>query len=341
MILDGMSWKADGVTSRTFGDRAGDILNVKDFGAIGDDVHDDGPNIQNCLNQAFGPPNAPHGVDGGAYVNRAVFFPAGNYLTNQTLLMALLDGAWIFGAGRDATRIRLGTLTAGLSVAMRVNYLRRTLFEDMTFEVPALSDADKFNFGTVAFYAADSGGNGGNHCLWRNCGFRNGLDGFCTAFEGDGLSSEFCHIDCSYENNHWGFRVANNYNSLDMTLMGGNFQNNIIAISNPVGSFNTVSGVEFSGSSDVDIDSIASMPIANCRSSSANFYRGGGGNYHITGLRHTGTGYTVDDLSAGKVNISNSVSAGKFRIGGKFYSRANNFTNPAYKTEVATVVEDI
>lgn len=67
-----------GTVKRAFGDWSGDIYNVKNFGAIGDGVHNDTPNIQACFDAAFG--TLPHGHgDTHPELNALVYIPSGIY----------------------------------------------------------------------------------------------------------------------------------------------------------------------------------------------------------------------------------------------------------------------
>ena len=71
----------DTTYSRSLGAHLGDVVNVKDFGARGDNAHDDTAAIQAAINYAFGPPDDPHGyvLPDGPTQNRALFFPPGYY----------------------------------------------------------------------------------------------------------------------------------------------------------------------------------------------------------------------------------------------------------------------
>jgi hypothetical protein len=57
--------------SRTLANRFADVVNVKDFGAVGDGVANDGSAVRNAVSYA---------IDNG----KAVYFPRGNYLINTT-----------------------------------------------------------------------------------------------------------------------------------------------------------------------------------------------------------------------------------------------------------------
>ena len=95
------------------------VSNVKDWGAIGDGVHDDQPNIQACIN---------HAVAGAAPGDRArVYVPPGTYrlatFSETAILLALPSDTFLFGDGqfsilkadRPTTDVRVvvGTLGDG------------------------------------------------------------------------------------------------------------------------------------------------------------------------------------------------------------------------------------
>lgn len=91
-------------TGRTFGDRFAEIINVKDYGAVGDGSHNDTPNIQAAFDAAFGSSGSPHG-SASKTTNRPVFFPNGNYLLGSALTLTRVVGGLIFGAGPGATQL--------------------------------------------------------------------------------------------------------------------------------------------------------------------------------------------------------------------------------------------
>ena len=71
---------AEGTTKpRMLKDRFADVVNVKDFGAVGDGVTDDTEAIQAALSAA----------------SKAVFFPAGTYITTKTLVVG--DNLSLYG----------------------------------------------------------------------------------------------------------------------------------------------------------------------------------------------------------------------------------------------------
>lgn len=84
--------KAEGSTElRTLGERFADIVNVKDFGAVGDGVTDDTTAIQAAINRASD--------KGGG----TVYLPAGKYIQSQTLV--LKAKVKLLGDGKELTTI--------------------------------------------------------------------------------------------------------------------------------------------------------------------------------------------------------------------------------------------
>jgi hypothetical protein len=74
--------------ARTLANRFADVINVKDFGAVGDAVADDTAAIQAAINS------------GAQYI----YIPQGNYRTTATLNLSNV-GKYIFGAGNQTTTI--------------------------------------------------------------------------------------------------------------------------------------------------------------------------------------------------------------------------------------------
>src|SRR5262245_45590692 len=93
------------LVARTMPDRLADVINVKDYGAVGNDVHDDTLNIQAAIDAAFGPKSSPNDVI-NSYKNKILYFPPGRYLTSSMLLVFQVTGARILGSGSASTVIR-------------------------------------------------------------------------------------------------------------------------------------------------------------------------------------------------------------------------------------------
>ena len=85
-------------------DRLAEIVNVRDFGAVGGGNTDDTAAVQAAFNAAFAPASSPNG-QGNSYLNRPVFFPAGRYKITSPLLLTDVWGGHIFGAGMNQSQL--------------------------------------------------------------------------------------------------------------------------------------------------------------------------------------------------------------------------------------------
>jgi hypothetical protein len=95
---DASSWSLianNTTTGRTMAARFADEYNVKDFGAVGDDSHDDTAAIQAAITQAA----ADH--------NRTVFFPCGTYKVTTTEVVP--QGVFLKGSGSQGSTVQYGT----------------------------------------------------------------------------------------------------------------------------------------------------------------------------------------------------------------------------------------
>lgn len=91
----GYATATGGTTARTLADRAADVVNVKDFGAVGDGVTDDTAAIQSAVDFITTKGNITYG--------NTLFFPAGIYIVSNAIQMYECDGIVIQGAGKYAT----------------------------------------------------------------------------------------------------------------------------------------------------------------------------------------------------------------------------------------------
>ena len=79
-------------------------LNVKDFGALGDNSTDDYAAIQACFDAAWGNSETPNSI-GFRHLNKQVFFPAGRYKVSKTLQTTYTYGMVVRGAGKYCSTI--------------------------------------------------------------------------------------------------------------------------------------------------------------------------------------------------------------------------------------------
>ena len=103
---------AAGVTVRgyinTLITRFQDVVNVKDWGALGNGTSDDTAGIQAALDNCFGSVDSPHG-DAAKQTNKPIFFPAGVYVVNPPAALTV-SGAADNGAG--LVRLTTGSIGA-------------------------------------------------------------------------------------------------------------------------------------------------------------------------------------------------------------------------------------
>ena len=94
---------AEGTTApRNLQERFADVVNVRDFGAVGDGVTDDTAAIQNAINYAatliVSDPNYP-------IVNSAVYFPSGQYAISSGSSIIIKKGVRVYGESRSSVNI--------------------------------------------------------------------------------------------------------------------------------------------------------------------------------------------------------------------------------------------
>jgi hypothetical protein len=101
-VNEGFVTATGSTTARNLDDRFADVVNVKDFGAVGDGVTDDTAAIQAALNFA-----ATLIVSDNNYPNvkSAVYFPAGRYFVASGNSIVIKKGVRIYGESRSSTFI--------------------------------------------------------------------------------------------------------------------------------------------------------------------------------------------------------------------------------------------
>jgi hypothetical protein len=314
-----------GTTNRTTSTRFSEVLNVKDFGAVGDQVADDTAAIQACFDAAYGPVSNPHSGAGDVgsplYTNKAVFIPAGSYKTTAPLLLTQVSGAHIFGAGRLSTSIKIQT---GGSAVIKTNGCAYSKFERMALGAPAGSNSVCFDLDWVQTV--------GNTTALQSNTFSDmafgGADYGLRIGQSLAMGSETTVLNCSFYGHAVAGLATKNQNALMTTVIGGNFENCAIGISCPPGggSVPIIEGVSFQGQTDYDIKVLVSNPdcysITGCRSESVNFawFQGSSG-VHIAGCTQpakTGT-FAFADGPSGPAGFPGSLSIDNCSAGGQVY----------------------
>lgn len=315
-------------------------VNVKDFGATGLGIVDDGPSIQAAFDAAFGPASSPNG-NTNRFSNRPVFFPAGNYLVGAPLYLINVVGGQIIGAGMNCTRLAYtGSLSGNTVIANGITPLIMT---------------NGFGYGKISgLNLAMAGAN--TACLYL---YQDGLKGTTeqntiseVLFEGaatagaligygaDSLCSEHTFINCSVTGPTFGYR------NISQNALNNNFYNCGAAgcgtgFSIPSGS-SQIYGASLAGNG-VDIASgELPMTIIGARTESANFVDASVGNpVYLSGCDQAidaGAGYFVN-LGGGGIAIldacieeSSTSTVGKILGSGssKLYLRGCRFSNASF-----------
>jgi hypothetical protein len=151
-------------TPRTMPDRLAEVINVRDFGAIGNGVSDDTAALQAAFNAAFGSSSSPHGTN--SYLNKAVHIPNGNYRISSPLNLTNVMGGRIYGDGQGST-----TLSGSGMSLFQINGMSQTVFEDFSAGMDGFSSTN----GKAVFYLDwdGTGSVGLNNIMLFNIGVGN------------------------------------------------------------------------------------------------------------------------------------------------------------------------
>jgi hypothetical protein len=174
-------------TARSLANRFADVVNVKDFGAVGDGVTDDATAIQNALNAA-------------SFKKSGLFFPSGTYIIKKYLEVG--SDIYIFGNGRQSV-IKSGTNQIYTSGYPPYNFASQTIFvlysvsnieiESLTFDSSTMTPTfpNPGPGGQSWFGARDLMCMGSNNFNIKNCYFKSA---------GASIASVDCH-NFNIENN--------------------------------------------------------------------------------------------------------------------------------------------
>lgn len=257
------------LTSTALADQPGanlGIVSVKDpqFGAVGDRHTDDTAAIQAAVNYCFGDAAAPHGA-ADVYENRALYFPPGRYKITSPIKFEKLSGGRILGSGRFVTQI-MNDSNGPVFVTNGCGYSH--------FEGLYLRASDKVS----AVFDLNWDGDKGGMALQSNAFIDILFDGGACGVEigaGGFMGSENVFINC-----FWihcavaGFKTSN-FNALQNTIVGGNFQSCNIGVWVYRGSVTVIESVGFQVQRewDIRVDNSANdtINILGCRSESPNF----------------------------------------------------------------------
>lgn len=131
---------ANTTTARTLTVRFGEVLNVLDFGAIGDGVAEDSTAIQAAINKAI---TLSSGAIGDYFRGATIYFPKGTYLVSSNISWSgsTASGITLIGDGPGITIIKCNRSSGDIiTVGDTTNRIDNTRILDMTFySVPQMS----------------------------------------------------------------------------------------------------------------------------------------------------------------------------------------------------------
>ncbi len=312
------------ITPRNEPDRLFDVVNVKDYGAVGNGVTDDTDAIQDAFDAAFGSSGSQHG-ETDRFDNKVVVFPAGNYKILSTISITGVYAGWIRGSGSGTTTITYaGTVTGGWNGTVGTSWSTRTsLFyinglhggriSGISF---VMTGGNAFADNTVCVNDTWDGGAGhsgislvnNSQVTYTDCSFSGAtfglLIGDVTATsvgEGSGFQSD-AHLilGCRFDDCYRGLQAVN-LNAIQSGIYGGSITNcEQFGIFMPSGSIATISGVSFANNGDtgistgdIEIDVGVPVFVVGCHSTSINFLILAAGGHYVGGCRHVASGGTA------------------------------------------------
>lgn len=240
-------------------------VNIKEYGAVGDDTTDDTTAIQDAINDAFVvcTTNASAPPAG----NRVIYIPPGRYKITAPLTMEGTFGARMLGAGRFTSQIIQHTANTSAFVTNGCQYSH---FSDFYIE------ADSNGGGSAISFALDWDGSGAalQSNTFSNMQFGGGDYGVKIAESGF-MGSENLFLNCFFGNCVEAGLWTGAFNALQNSVVGGNFQGCGYGIEIFRGSVPIVNSVGFQTSTDYDILVTSSaddiLIVSGCRTESTNF----------------------------------------------------------------------
>jgi len=327
------SFPASGApTARTMPDRLADIVNVRDYGAVGNGVIDDTAALQAAIDAAFGPASSPHGI--AATSNRPLFFPNGTYLVSSPLTLTRVRGAHIYGSGQLTTTIQAA------NGAIMINGMEYCSFENLSFSAGSGSASS----GAVAFEMNWDGtgavGLQGN--IFTNCSFGGGDYACRIGFSGHGGANNQFYA-CNFSNAAIAGMVTWSPGAMGQSIQGGGASINGSAFWVKSGQIASINDVGLAGNTNQDVlmDSIGPMLIKGCRTESPLFcpfnnplaavvLDGNSSSMSVKAFCHTQGKAILDscstDTSSSTVLCSDSSFTGTVYIRGCYFAQLNFLT---------------
>jgi Pectate lyase superfamily protein len=273
-----------------------DVVNVKAmFGAAGDGAKDDTAAIQAAIDYCFGTQSDPHGQ--AAHKNKILFFPPGQFKITSPLLLSRVHGGRVLGSGRFVTKI---SNDVGGSVFI-TNGCQYSHFEGI--ELQGTGDSIIFDLswdGAVVALQSNT---------FIDLFFAGGAIGINLG-RGGFMGSENLFLNCFWGGNKTAGLVTSNFNALQNTIVGGNFQTCGVGVWISKGSVPLIASVGFqqSATCDVLLENSAhdTITVDSCRTESRHFFKVPHGNPHfnVRGCSHTVAGNVEGDF----INVNGSTT---------------------------------
>jgi hypothetical protein len=312
-------------TPRTMPDRLAEVINVKDFGAVGDGQTNDTAAIQAAFDAAFGPASNPHGTNSS--LNRPVFFPSGIYRT-ATLTLTDVMGGYIFGAGNLTTTLIYAGSVPGR--ATRTPLILTNGFSYSRIENISVTMTGKSSISNTAGIILDWDGGrsvGLHDNTLMNVKCDNANYGIRIAASGYG-GRNISLFSVALNGNYCGMKLEGP--ECQVTGVGGSAADNAIGVWVAAGSFGACGGYQLSGVTQLDIqhDSPGITSVYGTRSEARDFCNVTNGKLYVSGFDHqsAAAGFAVNGTSSGEVCMS-SCSLGEINTpnGGRITGGVNLF----------------
>lgn len=219
--------------------------------------------LQAALDYCFGTSTAPHGTS--ANLNKPFILPPGQFNISSPLVLTKVRGGLLSGAGRFTTSI---TNVAGGSVFV-TNGFEYSRVQGMRIAGSGAS---------TELFTLDWDGSSGpalQSNTFSDIYFEGAAYGVTIGKTGN-MGSENLFLNCFFSGNTESGLKTLNFNALQNTVIGGNFQNCGWAIHVAAGSVPIVMGVGFQGNDqDIVVQGAVfdTYLISGCRTESANFFR--------------------------------------------------------------------